>query len=58
MCPGDLLIMTTDGIEEIIDLSGYDSTLMEDPQDLAERILQDWSDGADDAAVLVYERRS
>ena len=57
MCPGDLLIMTTDGIEEIIDLSGYDSTLMEDPQDLAERILHDCSDGADDAAVLVYKGR-
>lgn len=54
LTPGDLVIMYTDGIEELIDLSGYDETLCADVGRLAERILEDWRREMDDAAVLVF----
>jgi len=52
--PGDLVILTTDGIKERCDLLGYGDALRGDVQQLAERILQDWSRETDDAAVLVF----
>ncbi len=52
--PGDLVIMYTDGIGELIDLSNYDETLRADAGRLAETILQDWRRETDDAGVLVF----
>ena len=52
--PGDLVILSTDGISEKMDLTGYDASLLADPQGLAERILKDWGRNTDDAAVLVF----
>ena len=52
--PGDLLIMYTDGVKEIIDVSGYDKSLRANVQQLAERVILDWSRETDDAAVLIY----
>ena len=51
---GDLVIMYTDGVEELIDLSGYDETLRADVGRLAETIVEDWWRETDDAAVLVF----
>lgn len=53
--PGDLIILFTDGIEEKLDLSKYDSDLLNSAQQLAEQILHDWYIERDDAAVLVYK---
>ena len=50
---GDLVILYTDGVEEMIGLSG-DDALRADLQQLAERIIQDWGRAADDAAVLIF----
>ncbi len=52
--PGDMVIMYTDGVKELIDLSGYDEGLRADAGKLAERIIEDWSRDTDDAAVLIY----
>lgn len=54
LTPGDLVIMYTDGIEELIDLSDYDETLCAEVGRLAERILEDWRRETDDAAVLLF----
>lgn len=50
---GDLVILYTDGVEEMIGVSG-DDALRADLQRLAERIIQDWGRAADDAAVLIF----
>lgn len=52
--PGDLVILTTDGLDEYIDLSLYDAALRADVKRLAEQIMRDWRRDADDAAVLVF----
>jgi len=54
MNPGDLLILYTDGVKELIDLSGYDDDLRNQVGKLAHKILSDWRHSRDDAAVLVY----
>ncbi len=54
LTPDDLVIMYTDGIEELIDLSDYDETLRSDVRCLAETILEDWRRETDDTAVLVF----
>ncbi len=55
LAPDDLVIMSTDGIDELIDLSVYDDdTLCGDVVGLAEKIIEDWRRGTDDAAVLVF----
>ena len=51
---GDLVILYTDGVEEMIGVSRYDDALRADLQRLAERIIQDWGREADDAAVLIF----
>ena len=51
-----LVIMFTDGVEELMDLSRYD-LLAGDVHELAEMILRDWRIERDDAAVMVYRRR-
>ncbi len=51
---GALVIMFTDGVEEIIDMSRYDLIAV-DVHELAERIITDWRVERDDAAVLVYK---
>jgi len=53
--PADVVLMYTDGLPELIDISGYGPELFEDMQGLCERILQDWNHGADDAAVLALK---
>jgi len=52
--PGDLVILTSDGIKERCDILAYDDALRADVQQLAENILHDWSRETDDAAVLVF----
>ena len=52
--PGDLVILSSDGIKERCDLLAYGGALRGDVQQLAERILQDWGRETDDAAVLVF----
>jgi len=52
--PGDLVMMYTDGVRELIDVSGYDDALLSDVQVLAEKIIEDWGRDTDDAAVLIY----
>ena len=53
--PGDLVIMYTDGIPEMMDVSDYEDMLRADKlhpmnvRRLAERILQDWGRATDDA---------
>jgi len=54
LTPGDLVIMYTDGIEGLIDLSDYDETLRVEVGRLAETIVEDWCRETDDAAVLVF----
>ncbi|NIA13614.1 MAG: SpoIIE family protein phosphatase [Nitrospiraceae bacterium] len=54
LAPGDLVIMYTDGIEEVIDLSGYGETLRTELRRLAETIIEDWRRATDDAAILVF----
>ena len=56
LTPGDLVIMYTDGVPEMIDVLGYDDALRADVGRLAERIIQDWGRETDDAAVLVFRR--
>jgi negative regulator of sigma-B (phosphoserine phosphatase) len=53
---GALVIMFTDGVEEVIDLSRYDLIAVE-VHELAGMIIKDWRVERDDAAVLVYKRR-
>ncbi|MBL7062629.1 MAG: SpoIIE family protein phosphatase [Anaerolineae bacterium] len=52
--PGDLVILTSDGIKEQCDILAYGDALRGDVQRLAEKILQDWGRETDDAAVLVF----
>ncbi len=52
--PGDLVMMYTDGVKELIDFTGYEAPLYEDVQKLAEKIIDDWGRDTDDAAVLIY----
>lgn len=54
LASGDLVIMSTDGVEEVIDMSRYQGALRTDLRRLAEQILQDWRTETDDAAVLVF----
>jgi|LGVF01.1.fsa_nt_gb serine phosphatase RsbU (regulator of sigma subunit) len=52
---GTLVIMFTDGVEELVDLSCYD-LISGDVHELAEKIITDWRIQRDDAAVMVYRR--
>jgi hypothetical protein len=56
LTPGDLVILYTDGVPEMIDVLGYDDALSADVGRLAERIIQDWGRETDDAAVLVFRK--
>jgi hypothetical protein len=53
LAAGDVVILFTDGVKELVDLSRYDAALLDDVQCLADRILRDWRDKPDDATVLV-----
>ncbi len=55
--PGDLVVMYTDGVKELIDLAEYKKSLYEDVQQLAEKIIKNWGRDSDDAAVLIYKYR-
>lgn len=52
----DLVIMWTDGIPEHIMISSYDMYLLQDEQQLAKRILEDYGRMTDDATILVYAK--
>ncbi len=52
--PGDLVMMYTDGVKELIDFTGYEPPLYKNMQGLAEKIIKDWGRGTDDAAILIY----
>lgn len=52
--PGDIIVLWTDGIPESIDLSGYGHDMLDDPQLLADQIIEDYALGTDDAGVLVF----
>jgi hypothetical protein len=52
LSPENRLLMFTDGVNELLDLSAY--RLPRTAQTLAEEVLRDWSLGTDDAAVLVW----
>ncbi len=54
LLPGDLVIMYTDGIKEMINLSDYDEMLYTEVGFLAKRILEIWGCKTDDAAALVF----
>lgn len=54
LMPDALVLMYTDGIRERVDLSRYDGGFRADLQRLAEKIIEDWCRGTDDAAVLLY----
>jgi len=56
MNPGDLLILYTDGVKELISLAEYENNLRNDVEKLARKILLDWKHSRDDAAVLVYKK--
>ena len=51
---GDIVMMYTDGVKELIDFTGYEPPLYENMQGLAEKIIKDWGKGTDDAAILIY----
>ena len=53
---GALVIMSTDGVEELIDLSRYD-LISGDVHELAEMIIRDWRIERDDAAVMACKIR-
>jgi len=53
---GALVIMFTDGVEELVDISRYD-LISGDVYELAEKIITDWRIERDDAAVMVYRMR-
>jgi len=52
--PGDLVILTSDGIKERCDVLAYGEMLHGNVHRLAERILHDWGRETDDVAVLVF----
>jgi len=53
LAPDDILLMYTDGIREIFDVSTYDSARSGTIERLARDILRDWSRSTDDAAILI-----
>lgn len=52
---GSLIILFTDGIDEMIDLFDYPGDTIQDPKALANKIIEDWGRDTDDAAVMVYK---
>lgn len=52
---GSLIILFTDGVEEMIDLFEYSGDVISNPDILAHRIISDWGRDTDDASVLVYK---
>ncbi len=52
--PGDIVLMYTDGVKELIKFTGYKASLYTDMQRLAETIAKDWGRDNDDKAVLAY----
>ncbi len=52
----DLVVMVTDGIKQRLDFADFAEMGGTDLQRLAEKILQDWGEETDDAAVLVFKK--
>ena len=52
----DLVVMVTDGIKQKFDFADFAEMGGTDLQRLAEKILQDWGEETDDAAVLVFKK--
>lgn len=57
LTPGDLVILTTDGIREMLEISNYKTTLLQNIDNLADTIIKEWSNPQDDAAVMIYQWR-
>ena len=53
--PGELVILTTDGIKGRWNMDAYGNALKADIKRLAKQILQDWARPDDDAAVMIYK---
>jgi phosphoserine phosphatase RsbX len=51
----DTVVMSTDGIEELIDMSIYHRSEITEPRAVAVRIIADWGDDSDDRGVLVFK---
>ncbi len=54
LMPGDMIVMSTDGLEELIDLNVYDQDVLVDINKLAHRLMLDWGRENDDRGVLIY----
>lgn len=52
--PGDMVILSTDGIKSGFNLNGYDTAPEADLEQLANSIVQDWGRQTDDCAVIIY----
>lgn len=52
---GSLIVLFTDGIDEMIDLFEYSSDVIRSPSALAVKIIKDRGRDTDDAAVMVYK---
>lgn len=53
IAPDDLIVLFSDGLPEMIELSNYGEDLRADAERLAHVLLRDWATGKDDALVLV-----
>ncbi len=53
--PGDMVLLFTDGLPEIIDLAAYEDGVKADPERLAELIIGDWRRETDDAGILIFK---
>lgn len=51
---GDLLVLSTDGVSERMVIPPWTGSAGASLKELAVQTLDEWSDGADDAAVLIY----
>jgi len=54
---GDMVILHSDGLKEIANLSNAIAADCTDLQQMADQLLEDWTCGTDDAAILIYQSR-
>lgn len=51
--PGEMLVMFTDGVDELIDISKIHASRFAPPQDIAAGVISSWGRLYDDAGVIV-----